>query len=191
MVSQIQLEANRRNAQLSTGPITPEGKAAVRLNSLRHGLRARATLLPPENSEDFDQLCDDLEAEWRPQTRTEQLLLEQMAVSQWLLMRFALSEAGVFMNQMSVKDQFDLLERYAAQRARLERSFSKAMHDLEHLQQHRPIPDRQPEQPEQTAQPEPLAASPDPHPLIPFPLPSSEPLPDAPYIMAAPAADTR
>ncbi len=191
MISQKQLEANRRNAQLSTGPKSPEGKAAVRLNPLRHGLRARATLLPPENSEDFHQLCDDLEAEWQPQTRTEQLLLEQMAVSQWLLMRFALSEAGVFMNQMPVKDQFDLLERYAAQRARLERSFSKAMHDLEHLQQHRPASDRQDTQPELDPEPEPLAASPIPHPLIPFPLPSSTPPPDAPYVMSAPVADSR
>src|SRR5205807_417954 len=44
-----QIEANRRNALKSTGPKTPGGKAAVRLNALRHGLRAHAVVLPGEN----------------------------------------------------------------------------------------------------------------------------------------------
>ena len=82
MATLKQIEANRRNALLSTGPKTPEGKAAVRLNSLRHGLRARSVILPGEKREEFQQLCDDLEAEWQPQTRTEQFYIEQMAVSQ-------------------------------------------------------------------------------------------------------------
>src|SRR5437870_3847950 len=73
MATLKQVEANRHNALLSTGPKTPEGKAAVRLNALRHGLRAHAVVLPGENPEAFQQLCYDLEAEWQPQTRTEQL----------------------------------------------------------------------------------------------------------------------
>ena len=61
-----QIDANRRNALKSTGPKTPEGKAAVSMNSLRHGLRARKVVLPGENREEFNQLCDDLEREWQP-----------------------------------------------------------------------------------------------------------------------------
>ena len=38
MTSPKKAEANRRNALNSTGPRTPEGKAAVRLNALKHGL---------------------------------------------------------------------------------------------------------------------------------------------------------
>ena len=69
-----QIEANRRNAQQSTGPKTPEGKAAVRLNALRHGLRARTVVLPGEQPEEFQQLCDDLETEWPPQLQNRAIL---------------------------------------------------------------------------------------------------------------------
>jgi hypothetical protein len=138
MISKRQLEANRRNALLSTGPRTAQGKAAVRLNAPRHGLRARSVLLPGENSSDLHQLCDDLESDWNPQNRTEQLLVEQMAMAQWKLARLEIGERSVFAQQMPAERQLALLDRFSAQRARLERSFSKAMRDLQHLQKTRP-----------------------------------------------------
>ncbi len=39
-------EANRQNALKSSGPKTPEGKEAVRLNALKHGLLSK-DVLPP------------------------------------------------------------------------------------------------------------------------------------------------
>src|SRR6266571_827018 len=99
-----QIEANRRNALKSTGPRTPEAKAAVRMNSLRHGLRARTVVLPAENPEEFHQLCNDLEAEWQPQSRTEQFYVEQMAVSQWKLTRMEVGEADIFQETVSAKN---------------------------------------------------------------------------------------
>src|SRR5690348_17320595 len=44
MSSQLQIEANRRNAQHSTGPRTPEGKAVSRFNALKTGLSKEAPL---------------------------------------------------------------------------------------------------------------------------------------------------
>src|SRR2546422_7392313 len=96
-----QIEANRRNALKSTGPRTPEAKAAVRMNSLRHGLRARTVVLPAENPEEFHQLCNDLEAEWQPQSRTEQFYVEQMAVSQWKLTRVEVAEKSILNQERS------------------------------------------------------------------------------------------
>ena len=96
MATTAQIDANRRNALKSTGPKTPKGKAAVRMNSLRHGLRARTVVLPGENLEEFNQLCDDLEREWQPESRTAKFYLEQMAVSQWKLTRMEVAEAGIF-----------------------------------------------------------------------------------------------
>ena len=39
-ISQKRLDANRRNAQKSTGPRTPEGKAKASANAAAHGLSA-------------------------------------------------------------------------------------------------------------------------------------------------------
>src|SRR6266436_2663474 len=138
MATLKQIEANRRNSLLSTGPKTPEGKAAVRLNALRHGLRAHTVVLPGENPEKFQQLCDDLEAEWQPQTRTEQIYVEQMAVSQWKLRRMEIGEVSLLVQKSAAKKQIPLLDRLWKAEARLERSFAKAQRELERLQDSRP-----------------------------------------------------
>ena len=52
MTSEIQAEANRRNALQSTGPKTGEGIEAARFNALRHGLRALQTVVPGEAPEE-------------------------------------------------------------------------------------------------------------------------------------------
>ena len=64
MPSLRKIEANRRNAQASTGPRSPEGKAAVAGNAITHGLRAKKHLLYFERYADFDRICADLTAEW-------------------------------------------------------------------------------------------------------------------------------
>jgi hypothetical protein len=47
-------EQNRINAQLSTGPRTPDGKARVASNALKHGLTGKRIVLRNENLEEFD-----------------------------------------------------------------------------------------------------------------------------------------
>jgi hypothetical protein len=46
MTSERQKAANQANALHSTGPKTPEGKAAIRFNAFRHGLLAQDAVLP-------------------------------------------------------------------------------------------------------------------------------------------------
>jgi hypothetical protein len=58
MTSEKQAEANRRNALKSTGPKTPEGKNAVRLNALKHGLLSQEILLPGEDEEALNAWCE-------------------------------------------------------------------------------------------------------------------------------------
>ena len=72
MSSQQQIEANRLNAQKSTGPSTPEGRAAVRLNGLKYGLYAETLILPGEDPAAFEALLDRLDAEHQPAAPTEE-----------------------------------------------------------------------------------------------------------------------
>src|ERR1035441_7223185 len=96
VISQKSQESNRKNAQHSTGPKTPEGKKAASLNAVPYGLRTRNLIITGENIADYWQLWDGLETEWQPETPTEHLYLEQMSTSQWLLARMARSEHRVY-----------------------------------------------------------------------------------------------
>jgi hypothetical protein len=57
----VQIEANRRNAEKSTGPKTPEGKQAVASNAVKHGLFARQLILNDEDPEEYQALVDGLQ----------------------------------------------------------------------------------------------------------------------------------
>ena len=60
MATAAQIEANRRNAQRSTGPKTDEGKARVRRNAFKHGMTAR-TIMPVLPQEDPKELEDQIQ----------------------------------------------------------------------------------------------------------------------------------
>jgi len=57
MATAAQIEANRRNAQKSTGPKTERGKARAKLNAVTHGMTAR-TIMPVLPHEDPKELED-------------------------------------------------------------------------------------------------------------------------------------
>ena len=148
LISNKQQEANRKNAQHSTGPTTPEGKEAIRFNSLTYGLRTRATMVPGENAAEYSQLWDELEADWQPQTRTERCYLETMVTSQWLLSRrVAQSEQKIYLYFAFGEHQFKMLAYVAKQRAQLERSFRTAIADMQQSQQERQARQPQPAKP--------------------------------------------
>jgi hypothetical protein len=53
MSSLRQIEANRHNARLSTGPVTEDGKRKSRQNAVRHGLTAETVIDALEDAEDY------------------------------------------------------------------------------------------------------------------------------------------
>lgn len=88
MSSQRKIEANRLNAQHSTGPQTPEGKAAVSKNALKHGFFAQDVVLKGEDpGNEFPVLLEGLHDEWQPGSPTEQHLVETLAAAMWRLRR--------------------------------------------------------------------------------------------------------
>ncbi|CAN5782582.1 hypothetical protein BH18ACT11_BH18ACT11_15540 [soil metagenome] len=96
MTSEKQAKANRKNALKSTGPKTTEGKAAVRLNALKHGLLSKETLLPGEDEEALRELGERLREELQPVGELENLLVDRIIASHWRLSRVARVEAGIF-----------------------------------------------------------------------------------------------
>ena len=71
MATDAQNEANRKNAQKSTGPRTEAGKSRTRLNATRHNLCAHVPFTTDEgktegDSEQFQLLLADLRLEHHP-----------------------------------------------------------------------------------------------------------------------------
>jgi hypothetical protein len=122
MASQCQIDANRRNAQNSTGPRT-------------HGLTAQ---LHTGHDPEFDNFRHGFITEHQPSTPTELFLVEQMASAAWRLRHLRAAESGYWELIMSKFDQdpkacnsaMSNLNRYEA---RLESAFYKALHELERL----------------------------------------------------------
>jgi len=97
MASLRQIAANRVNAQESTGPKTPEGKARVSKNALKHGFFSKDVVLPEEDPDgEFPQLRESLTEEWQPQSSTEQFLVEALAGAMWKLMRAQRIQKGAW-----------------------------------------------------------------------------------------------
>lgn len=96
MATEKQIAANRRNARLSTGPRTEEGKAASSKNALTHGLSSRATLIAGEDRADYDALRSDLYAHFLPPNEYARTLVDALCEKVWRLKRVGRLEALLF-----------------------------------------------------------------------------------------------
>lgn len=95
LISEAKRQANRRNAQRSTGPRTAEGRQAVRLNAVKHGLTAATSVLPQEDGAEFAALLADLEARFAPRDEAERDAVRELAQSTWRKRRGGKVEAVV------------------------------------------------------------------------------------------------
>src|SRR5262245_12913955 len=116
MTSFRQIEANRRNAQLSTGPVTTEGKARSRRNSLRHGLTAETIIDALEDAEDYAAFQMAVTADYDAQSAVERELVLRLASVLWRLRRATAIESGLFKIQARHLLQFRLSQRAHQQR---------------------------------------------------------------------------
>jgi hypothetical protein len=87
MATEAQIGANRSNAQKSTGPRTPEGKAKVAQNALTHGLLAREAVIKGEDPEEFALYRDQMLEELAPAGPVECLLAQRIVGLSWRLQR--------------------------------------------------------------------------------------------------------
>jgi hypothetical protein len=106
MSSFRQIEANRRNARLSTGPVTEEGKKRSRQNALRHGLTAETVIDALEDAEDYAAFERTVTADYDAQSAVERELVLRLASLLWRLRRATTIESGLFKIQAKHLLQF-------------------------------------------------------------------------------------
>jgi hypothetical protein len=158
MATEKQLEANRRNAQKSTGPRTIEGKSNSSRNNLRHGLTGQISLLPTEDREAHDAFCNELIESFDAETPMENQLAQSIAEDSWRLNRaraiednmfalghqherreiqIALADAETFQTQAAAFDRLTIYEQ------RINRNLQRNMNLLKDLQTERKAEHRQ------------------------------------------------
>ena len=143
MASQAQIDANRLNAQRSTGARTPEGKARCRLNATRHSLCADMAIMPHEDdiADQFKLLHEDLRLEHHPEGPTEDILVYKMAEAFFFTIRAQdmLGERLILNGSENIQiedncKQVALMLRY---HTTADRSFNRNLFDLRKLQKER------------------------------------------------------
>ncbi len=193
MSSQKRIDANRRNAQKSTGPCTPEGKARSAQNALRHGLASISPhaflaaedrtafdrmlagymrIYEPAHPDEVDLLTDAVFCKWRQQrawTAEAQQLEMAIAENQYDLQK-RLPKANVAAHLANgfihSAEQSQLLRRYEAQ---LHRQYLRNLKELRDLQATRAELEPTLEDPEADAPNEPKATPKQPQPAHPTP----------------------
>lgn len=92
------IEANRTNANRSTGPRTERGKRNTKFNAVTLGLFARHVAIPVCDGEkaerDFESLLDGLHDEFQPVGLYEEWLVVKIAEPMWRLRRATRCESG-------------------------------------------------------------------------------------------------
>jgi len=132
MSSPAQILANQANAQHSTGPVTEEGKARVAANRITHGLTSSDfRLLPWESVDQYVEYATSTKAEYNPQTREEERLVDGIIQHYWLMQR-ALTLQHPFLLKGSVLNPAEqkTLGLYMRYQSTNERAYFKALREL-------------------------------------------------------------
>jgi len=103
MASLRQVEANRRNALMSTGPQTEAGKKRSRGNAVRHGLTAETVIVGLEDAEDYKAFELSVTSDFDVQTAVERELVLRLASLLWRLRRAAAIETGLLQIQSEIQ----------------------------------------------------------------------------------------
>ena len=144
MTSVAQLNANRLNAQRSTGPRTEAGKAASRFNALKFGAEARSLVLPNEDPAELALLAIEYHQQFNPVGPLEDYLVQTLVQADWMRRRYTLVESLIVQSRIASSDQttLDTFTCPAAQQifrrlAAEGRSYFRALKELRRTQRER------------------------------------------------------
>jgi hypothetical protein len=138
MASEKQINANRRNAQKSTGPRSAEGRATSSQNALRHGLTAKRVIVSGESGEDFTSFYWERYQVMNPTDPIAEGLVERIIILEWRLRRMYRAEAGLMCAVGGAEDVFHGMSKEMVALSRYEtgidRALRRAHHELERHQ---------------------------------------------------------
>jgi len=113
MTTKNQIEANKQNALVSTGPATAEGKAIVAQNAVKHGIFVKDLIITSgdgkEDAQEYRELLDGLIVSLNPVGQMECLLVEKISVDYWRLRRVLRFESGSIRKvlDMAISDYYN------------------------------------------------------------------------------------
>src|SRR6185437_4300484 len=96
MSTENQIEANRLNAQLCTGPKTEEGKARSSQNALKTGLHSQKEVIATESREDYEALIADYHNHYAPANPHERSLVDALIRYEWLSRRYMAADTALW-----------------------------------------------------------------------------------------------
>jgi len=85
------------NAQKSTGPRTPQGKAVSRFNALKHGIYAVHQIMFDEKPEDLAELSAEYHELYSPADSKQRFLVDTLVHNEWRLRRTRRVEAELWL----------------------------------------------------------------------------------------------
>jgi hypothetical protein len=148
-----QIQANRLNAQRSSGPRTQEGKAASRFNALKHGADAHFLVIPGEDPAELEALALEYHRRFRPDGPLEAFFVETLVKADWDRRRYARIEAQYLRVQFAALDEptdtplgvifgndarkGNVLGKLFRRQAATERSYFRALAELRRAQRER------------------------------------------------------
>ena len=96
------ISANRRNAQLSTGPKTALGKAKSALNAVKHGIFTKECLknISDEEARDYETLRLGVFESLKPKDQMQAILCDKVAIDVWRLRKVLAFEQGAMQLEM-------------------------------------------------------------------------------------------
>jgi hypothetical protein len=97
-----QIEANRRNALKSTGPMTAAGKQRSRRNAVRHGLTAETVIADLEDAEDYKAFELAVTSDFDAPTAVERELVLRLTSLLWRLRRATAIQTGLLQLQHDI-----------------------------------------------------------------------------------------
>ena len=107
MATLSQIEANRLNAQQSTGPRTPQGKAVSSQNAFKSGLDADSQFCCGEQPTDFYRLQIEYFARFQPRSPEERFQVDSLIRNEWMLRRLFRAEAHLWEFHTTRASRFD------------------------------------------------------------------------------------